>query len=236
MLKAVFFDLDGTLLPLNEKQFVKVYFGSLYLKVKDLGYDKDLLINTIWKGTDLMYKNDGQKTNEEVFWDYFESVYGKERLKDKAYFDDFYTHEFNNVKQVTSPNPLAKPIVDYVNSKDLMAVLSTNPIFPKDGTVTRMGFVGLKEDDFKFITTYENSHYSKPNPKYFIEIMNKLNLKPEEVILFGNNDYEDYYCALQCGIKCFLVGDYLILHEDKIKDCPKIKMEDVIPTIESFLK
>ena len=39
MLKAVFFDLDGTLLPLNEEQFVKVYFGSLYLKVKDLGYD-----------------------------------------------------------------------------------------------------------------------------------------------------------------------------------------------------
>ena len=29
MLKAVFFDLDGTLLPLHEDEFIKYYFETL---------------------------------------------------------------------------------------------------------------------------------------------------------------------------------------------------------------
>ena len=76
MLKAVFFDLDGTLLPLNEDDFFKIYFHLMSTKMKDFGFEPNKLIETIWAGTKCMYKNDGNKTNEEVFWDYFKSVYG----------------------------------------------------------------------------------------------------------------------------------------------------------------
>ena len=71
MLKAIFFDLDGTLLPLDEDEFIKAYFGLLCKKFVPLGYDKDELIAGIWQGTKLMMTNDGKKTNEQVFWDYF---------------------------------------------------------------------------------------------------------------------------------------------------------------------
>lgn len=65
MLKAVLFDLDGTLLPMDEQEFTKGYFGLLCRHLAPLGYDKDLLIKTVWDGTKLMLKNDGSKTNEE---------------------------------------------------------------------------------------------------------------------------------------------------------------------------
>lgn len=236
MIKAVFFDLDGTLLPLNEEEFTKAYFGLLIKKVDGLGYDKDKLIKTIWEGTMLMYKNNGQKTNEEVFWDYFKSVYGEEKLKDKAIFDDFYINEFKSLKSICKDNIYAKEIINFVKNNNLKCVLSTNPIFPLNGTLTRMGFINLSKDDFDFVSAYENSSFSKPNPEYFKAILKMFNLKGEEVLLFGNNDVEDYLCASKCNIKCYLVGDNLILHKELNLNCPVIKMNQVIDVIKENLK
>ena len=71
MIKAIFFDLDGTLLPLNEELFTKYYFELLCSKVSHLGYDKKKLIDSISGGTKKMYQNDGSISNEEAFWNYF---------------------------------------------------------------------------------------------------------------------------------------------------------------------
>lgn len=229
MLKAVFFDLDGTLLPMNEEEFTNEYFKNLYLKVKDRGYDQQELIKVIWAGTKLMYKNDGSKTNEEVFWDYFKSVYGN--INDKPIFDDFYVNEFKKTKAVCKENPLARAIVEFVKNNGLLCILSTNPIFPKEGTLTRMNFINLSLSDFDLVTTYEDCRYSKPNPKYFTELLNQFSLKPEEVILFGNNDLEDYVCSQKAGIECILVGENLILHPELGVNPRVISMDEVINVI-----
>ncbi len=231
MLKAIFFDLDGTLLPMDENEFIKVYSSLIYKKVAHLGYDKEKLINTLFIGLEKMYKNDGTKTNETVFWDVFKDQFGEERLKDKAIFNEFYLNEFKGIKVVCKENPLAREIIDFVKANLQYCILSTNPIFPKVATLTRMSFVNLKEDDFDFITTYENSSYAKPNPKYFEFLLEKFNLKKDEVIVFGNNDYEDYLCAEKAGINCYIINNTPIFHKEKNISCPIIKMEDVIDTI-----
>ena len=57
------------------------------------------------------------------------------------------------------------------------------------------------------------------NKKFFVlvnyssEDGDKFSLKPEEVIVFGNNDYEDGDCASALGIKVYLVDGYLIRSE-----------------------
>ncbi len=231
MIKAIFFDLDGTLLPVNEDEFIKIYFHLITEKVSSLGYDANTLTKTIWGGNVAMYQNDGNLTNCEVFWKYFASIYGNEKLKDKEVFDGFYTKEFKELKKVCHENKYVREIIDFCHKNVQYTILSTNPIFPLCATLTRMNFVGLKENDFDYITAYENSHYTKPNPLYFQEIMNKFNLKPNEVILFGNNTLEDGECASKCGIKCYIVGDYIIYAGEHKNDFPIIKMEDVLQTI-----
>ena len=54
MIKAVFFDLDGTLLPLDEESFTKIYFSLLCKRMYPLGYNPEKLIDVIWKGTKAM--------------------------------------------------------------------------------------------------------------------------------------------------------------------------------------
>ncbi len=211
MLKAVLFDLDGTLLPMNEEEFTNGYFGFLCKRLEKFGYEKEKLIETIWAGTKKMILNDGSKTNEQVFWQNFSKVYGEEKLKDKAEFDDFYKTEFKRAKIFCGENKFAREIIDYVKSKGLKTILSSNPIFPRGGMITRLGFVGLEGADFDEITSYENYHYAKPNPKYYQEILEKNNLRPEEVVLFGNSEREDCDPASSCKIKCYLIGDCLSL-------------------------
>ena len=126
MLKAIFFDLDGTLLPLNEDLFIKVYFRELAKKLYPLGYESNKLIDVIWKGTILMMQNDGSKTNEEVFWSYFKERYGEEKLNDKEYIDSFYTNEFKETKKVCKENPYVKDILKFCKDNNLITILSTS--------------------------------------------------------------------------------------------------------------
>lgn len=234
MIKAIFFDLDGTLLPMNENEFIKVYFHTLSESLKKYGYESKKLIETIYKGTECMYLNQGPLTNEEVFFNQFQSVYGVEKLADKKYFDQYYLDTFKLTKGACGENSLAREIVEYCEKNFDKVILSTNPIFPAVATKIRMSFVDLKFEDFDFVTTYENSYNCKPNPQYFIDLLNKFNLKPEEVILFGNNTYEDGECALLAGIRCVLVGDNIIYHPKSKNEFEHIKIEEIIPLLEKL--
>lgn len=236
MIKAIFFDLDGTLLPMDEREFVKIYFYSLSEKLRQYNYEQKQLIDTIIKGTELMYRNVGPLSNEEVFFSYFKSVYGEEKLQDKKYFDEYYLNEFLTTKNACGENPFAKEIVNFCKDNFEKVILSTNPIFPLIATKKRMGFVGLFMDDFDYVTSYENCCNCKPNPQYFIDLLEKFNLKPEEVILFGNNTYEDGECALKAGIRCILVGETLINHPKSTHEFEHIKIEEVIPLLQNILR
>ena len=58
---TVLFDLDGTLLPMNQDTFIKAYFGGLAKKMSPHGYEPEKLISAIWSGTKAMIKNTGEK-------------------------------------------------------------------------------------------------------------------------------------------------------------------------------
>lgn len=233
-LKAVLFDLDGTLLPLDEEEFIKIYFGLLCKRFVPLGYDKDELVAGIWQGTKLMMQNDGSKTNEQVFWDYFYAKFGEDKKAHFHLFDDFYNTDFLMAKSCCKDNPHAREIMDFLKSNEVLAVLASRPVFPHNGMVNRAGFVGLKEEDFAFITDYSVCSYSKPNPKYYQEILDKLGLKADEVLMFGNNEEEDG-CAQDIGIKTYMVGDYLIRGK-KDRGLTHLSLDQIIPTIQKHLK
>ena len=48
MLDTILFDLDGTLVPFNEKEFVECYFAGVVKKLHHLGVDGQLIIKGIW--------------------------------------------------------------------------------------------------------------------------------------------------------------------------------------------
>ncbi len=207
--EMVLFDLDGTLLPMEQETFAKAYFGGLAKKVAPYGFEPKTLVANIWAGTEAMVKNDGANTNEEVFWSYFEKVYGKEVRKYEPQFDAYYHAEFQDVQKACGFNPDAAVTVRKIKEKGMRVALATNPLFPSFATESRIRWAGLTPDEFELYTTYENAHFSKPNPAYYQEVLEKLGVDAKDCLMVGNDAIEDV-AAEKLGMKVFLLTDCLI--------------------------
>ncbi len=208
-IKAVLFDLDGTLLPMDQNVFIKTYFAMISKKLSAIGYDSETLIKAIWAGTDDMIKNSGELTNEEVFWNRFTKIFGEKALNDRSRFEEFYINDFDNVRVSAGFSEYSKEAISILDKKGIRKVLATNPIFPAIATHKRIAWAGLTPDDFEYISTYENSRYCKPNLKYYEDILKQINLEPHECIMIGNDVGEDMI-AEKLGMQVFLLTDYII--------------------------
>ena len=206
---TVLFDLDGTLLPMDQDLFVMTYLKALAARLALSGYDPKALTTAVWKGTEAMVCNDGSCRNEDCFWHVFADLMGEKVLEDISLFDAFYRENFDEIQKVCGFHPAARHIIDLVKAKGLRPVLATNPLFPAIATHKRIAWAGLKPEDFVYISTYENSCFCKPNPDYYREILEKLHLDPQECIMVGNDAYEDT-AAARLGIPVFLLTDCLL--------------------------
>lgn len=210
MIDTILFDLDGTLLPMDNDVFTKGYFKGLVAKLAPLGYDPKQIVDGVWRGTAAMVKNDGSRPNMDAFWAAFGSFVPGWKPEHRAVTDDFYRREFHDAKRFTGENPLARPLIDALKKDGFHVVLATNPLFPLSGIETRLDWIGLNAADFELVTTYENMHSCKPNPQYFEEILTMLGKAPGECLMVGNNMEEDGAAATAAGIQTLIVTDCLI--------------------------
>lgn len=208
-IKAVLFDLDGTLLPMDYDKFMHLYFKLLGTKLATMGYAPETVKDSVWKGVGAMVKNDGSCKNEEAFWNTFAAIYGEHVYGDIEELEAFYKTEFGKVQEACGFHSGAKKVVELVKKKGLKPILATNPLFPSVATEARIKWAGLVPEDFELFTTYENSNYCKPNLKYYEMILERVGLKPEECVMVGNDVAEDMI-AEKLGMKVFLLTECLI--------------------------
>lgn len=226
---AVLFDLDGTLLPMEQEAFAKVYFGLLAESMATHGFEPTSLLQAIEAGVVAMVKNDGSQTNEEAFWAELRQHFGPDAREAEPKFTQFYEKDFLKVQSVCGFDPQVKPTVDALKAMGLKVILATNPIFPAIATRQRAQWTGLKPEDFLYITTYENSSFSKPNPLYYREILDRFGLAPEECLMVGNDAKEDMQAAAEAGLQVFLLPKCLVNKDGlDISRYPQGELKDLL--------
>ena len=209
-MKAILFDLDGTLLPLDEKLFVDIYFTELSKVFSEYNIESNKLVEAIWTATHEIIKNDGKRTNVK-------------EVLEKFYANEFFT----KLKKCSTENNLAKVAVNLAKKNGRKVVLATNPVFPIDALV-RLKWTGLDIDDFDYVTHYSNSSFSKPNPKYYLDLCKKLDVEPKECLMIGNDERQDIFAASSAGMNCYLVTDYLYTYPECKVNCEKGSFKDLI--------
>lgn len=210
MIDTILFDLDGTLLPMEQEPFMKLYLGALAKKCAPHGYqDTEAFIAAVWAGTKAMVTNDGTLLNRERFWQAFETRLGSGVYALEPVLDGFYTQEFHTARAATRPNPAAATLVRELKAAGKRVVLATNPLFPEVAVRSRLGWIDLAPEDFDRVTTYDNSHYCKPNTAYYSEILAAVGAAPETTLMVGNDVVEDG-AATALGIGLYLVTDDLL--------------------------
>jgi FMN phosphatase YigB (HAD superfamily) len=215
MYKNYLFDLDGTLLPMDLREFTEIYLQAFCRRfVPEIGIDAKTLVKAVWSGAEAMSKNDGSCLNSVVFWKAMNSVCSRDMRVYSEVFDDFYRNEFIAAKQATGFTPYAKKTIDFLKGKNARLFVATNPLFPKAATYRRIEWAGLDPNDFEYITVYDNSSRCKPNLNYFADICSVCSVAPEESLMVGNDVDEDM-CASRLGFNTYLITDCVMNRRDK---------------------
>ena len=227
MKKAVFFDLDGTLLPLDMDKFMaafmKVVVESGFFEKISAEAGEDIF----WRALLAMLDNDGRALNRDVFFEVIAAESGADRDELIAHMEAFYRGEFLRLQHVTRADKHVKRTVEVLKDKGYRLILATNPLFPPVATNTRVRWAGLKPEDFEYITYYDNSHYCKPKAGYFQEILERTGLAAEECYIVGN-DVRDDLSAVELGFEAFLVLDHVIGDIEKGPPCQKGSYSDLL--------
>ncbi len=233
-IKAVLFDLDGTLLPMDQNHFIKQYFKLLAEYGAKSGLDAKRLIDGTMAGTLAMLKNDGQNFNSQVFWQTYFAVTGEKRENTEKLLEPFYALDFKKLRDFTRENPAVKRMIDAAHRNNRKVVLATNPVFPIEAQLERISWLGLSENDFDHITAYDNSSFCKPNPKYYEEICKIIGIAPQNCIMIGNDDSDDMKGASEAGMECFLIDDCRISSEKYVWTGKSGNFEDAIALLEKL--
>lgn len=181
MIKAIIFDLDGTLLD-TSRDIRKVLneslerFGlpavSMENALKYLGNGARKLVARAVGGDDLTLI-------EEVYGDYFKRF---------AECDNKLTTLYDGEREV---------LERFLNSGIRLAVLTNKPQKAAERVVKQLlGGIG-----FEYIYGDSPEHPLKPNPATTLEIMAKLGVEKSETLFVGDGD-ADAKTAANAGIRC----------------------------------
>lgn len=233
MRRAVFFDLDGTLLPLDMDAFMHGYMKA----IRQNGFYQQISEE---KGEEIfgraivaMIANDGRALNRDVFFDVIAAESDADCHALITHMDKFYRNEFLQLKAATRADGYVKKTIQALKKKGYRLILATNPLFPPVATDTRISWAGLEPADFEYITYYDNARYCKPSPKYFEEILDHTGLKACECYIVGN-DVRDDLSAVALGFEAFLVLDHVIGDIEKGPPCQKGSYSDLLRFAESL--
>ena len=205
MIHAVLLDLDDTLLANDMRRFLPPYFYALGQRMARF-VAPDRLVEMLLASTRVMMSNqDPTITNQQAFDADFFPCLGHPESEIRPLIHSFYEEDFPKLKQYTAPRPEARPMVQALFDRGYAVAIATNPMFPRRAIEHRLEWAGVLDFPFQLVTSYENSHFCKPNPRYYQEILDKLGCRPQEAIMVGDDLGNDIEPALQVGLHAFWI-------------------------------
>lgn len=210
MKKLIMTDLDCTLLTMNQDLYIKKYVEEIAKLFYEHGYDGRAIAKATMNASMMMIKNDGSRTNKDAFEEGFRAVIGENADKIIEIFPSVYGDRYDSIRSITKVNPYAQQMVELMREKAQFVVVATQPMFPIEAVQKRLSWTNLSADSFDYITIYDESKFSKPNPRYYLEIMDRFSAKPEETLMIGNDVNEDILPCEKIGVDTYLVLDGLI--------------------------
>lgn len=209
-MKTLLFDLDGTLLEMDGGSFEKTYFTSLmnfYAQTEDI---KSLSVAFGLAAKEMIENEDFSKTNEEKFYESFSAKVSPETRENVvSTIDDYYSHNFDVVKGITKHSQELVDTLKALRQVGYQVILATNPMLPKVATDKRINWAGFTPEDFDHVTRFEEYHACKPAVAYYQEIVERLDLDPQNCVMIGNDIQEDG-AAKALGMAVWIVDTNII--------------------------
>lgn len=208
-IRAVLFDLDGTLLQVEMAEFIPRYIAGLAENFSDLISSKKfkkILLNGI---RELILGQPNGATNEERLLATLEKDLPISAPDFRLRLDHFRDQGVDFLADMVTAIPDARAAVEHCRLQNQKLVLATNPVFPLFMIDARRRWSGLSDAPFDHVTSYENSCYCKPSLAYFEEVAEKIGVRADQCLMIGNDSSHDL-AAMGAGMTTYLVDTYLV--------------------------
>lgn len=207
-MRAILFDLDGTLLDLDLQRFLRDYFGALERTTRAaLGPEAggDTFMGAIRAATNKMMTLHPGQTNRSVFCAEMLAATGIDLDVEWAVFESFYRDVFPGLIGQARPARGAREAVETAIALGLRVAVATNPIFPREAIDHRIAWAGLHDIPFDVITSFEFMESCKPHATYFAQTARLLDVSPADCMMVGDDRMLDMPAA-DIGMRTFYVG------------------------------
>ena len=205
MIRAVLFDLDGTLLGNDMERFMPAYFDRLQAFIAPLYPPERFLDALLVAMREAIRRPDPRRT----VWERFVEAFERETKQPMDFwmplFTRFYAEVFPSLRALTECRAEARLLVERARARGLRIAVATNPVFPEVAIRQRIEWAGLGDVPFDWITTMENMRFTKPWPEYYLEVAERLQVPPEACGMIGNDWKQDIEPAEQVGMRTFWV-------------------------------
>ncbi len=210
MITTILFDLDGTLLPVDNDFFFRKYLSQIATVIP--GCEPEAVGRAIGESLRaILSEREPADSVERRFAVQLEQRLGVPYAEQEPHYLRYYTEEFPKLAQHFSPMPQVRAALDIARAKGLLTVLATNPVFPGVATRERMRWAGVREEDFALTTFYEDCRYTKPNPGYYThEVLARIGVPAEQCLMIGNDVGEDMMPAHALGMRTFLLTPHRV--------------------------
>ncbi len=199
-------DLDDTLLHNDMETFVPAYLQALsgFMAQHSLpAHFTQALLNA----TQGMFQNTSpNRTLKETFDQAFYPALNLGERALRPYIEAFYRESFPSLRALTRPRAGATALIQHAHRKGWRIVIATNPIFPRIAIQERLVWAGIAPDSYP-LTSYEEYHFTKPNPAYYAEILGRLGWPNAPLLMVGNDPDLDIRPAAQAGLPTWYVTD-----------------------------
>ncbi len=203
-IKAILFDLDGTLLDIDLDKFISNYLKLLAQSVAHIVSSRKF-ISKIQKASRAVEENKGYTTNEEVYANVFFPLEGYTRETIEPFFDKFYEQDFSKLRQYTRKKPEARYVVQTAFDKGYDVVIATTPILPATAIEQRLEWAGVADFPYRLITTIENSNATKSltHLLYYEQILDKIGYPANACLMVGDDEKD--MIAARLDIQTFFI-------------------------------
>ena len=203
---TILFDLDDTLIQTNLDKFIPEYFQGLGYAFSHLATEKQI-IQQIRYAVDQMTQNqDPGKMLKEVFSEHFYPPLGTSESACQKDIDNYYQNEYPKLQRITHQKPEAANLVKWCHSQNMVIAIATNPLFPKTATLQRTEWAGLNREDFRFISTFNDFHFTKPNLSYYAESLGRLGWPENTTVMVGDDLVYDLMPMEKLGFPTFWIN------------------------------
>lgn len=233
--KAVLFDLDGTLLPVEMDFFLKHYMDAIAAAFDGV-MERSAFQKALIGATQETIQNlDPSMGNLDAFAVAFTRRSGLPWESVWRTIQRYYVEDYPLLRKHVPPcGTTAQEVVRRCIDNGWDVVLATQPIFPEIAVRERMRWCGIEELPWLFISNLDNMHFCKPNLEYYREVLDATGLDPARCVMVGNDMQEDMV-AKRLGMKTFLVEDHLIDRGEDLAPDGRGRLTDVPEAIERLL-